>query len=591
MVLSISSLSYAGSACIIAGMKERSILQPDYEKQPYPAHVIKARPPEGTVNREHIRIIKDIENMADYLTDSANFPGGRTDKIFRFSADANEADVAYNLKNCKSEGKTVIVRAGGTSLTGAVVPMGDAIFDMSQWSNIHEPEIITKKDKEMEIITVSPGVTFHDLRKKLSENGLYFPPAPTYDLACIGGGFNTNAGGAGGYKYGQMRKWVEGAKIMLSSGEVLDIKRGQYMAHEGDKKSPSGYFELERTDGSKNRIPVPSYNTPEDIPKVSAGIYSEPSEKGRPGMDLLDLFIGSEGTLGIITEVTLRVIKEPPTALALVPCDDDVLAFTLAGCLRDQERDKRETLEPGGISAVEIMGQNAVGLLRRRKKIDLPADQSLLLVQVEMPGGDDSSLVKFYETCESAGIDTEQVRIALPDDSISKKEELIAIREAVPNAVNELISERKRSDPVITKVGSDGCVRPELIRKALALYEKELTAAGIEWYFWGHGEGNLHINAVPQSNEQLIAAKKIIEKCGETLITTLGGVGTSEHGIGKNVSKQKLTEVLLGSDAFGEMQAVMDALDPERMLAVGNLRKKRAESNELSKAGDIIPAS
>lgn len=556
-----------------------------------PFHIIKARAPEGEVNREHFKIFVDSSKFEDVLTDSANFPGGNTDKLVRFSPDASEKSIAHNLKTCLADKKTVLLRAGGTSLTGAVIPRGDAVFDLNSLSEIDEPKKVQKNGHEIDIIIVRPGATFHDLQQKLSESGLFFPASPTYDLARIGGGFNTNAGGARGYKYGQMRSWIEGAKIMLSSGEMLDISRGQFLAHEGDEISPHGYFELERTDGSKNRIPVPSYKTPTDIPKVSAGIYSDPGKNGRPGMDFLDLFIGSEGTLGIVTEITLRAIKEPPTALALVPCEDDALAFALAAQLREQEKEKRATLEPGGISAVEIIGRSAVGLLRRRGNIDLPADKSLLLVQVEMPDGDEASFMKFYDNCEQNGIDTERISIAMPDDSISKKEELIAIREAVPNAVNELISERKRSDPTITKVGSDGCVLPERIGDALALYEKALTAAGFEWYFWGHGEGNLHFNIVPKSGDQLAMAKKIIEKCGESVITTLGGVGTSEHGVGKNESKQKLTQVLLGSDAFREMQAVMDSLDPERILAVGNLRKKPAQNKDLISTRDIFTAN
>lgn len=538
------------------------------------SHIIKARAPEGVVNNNHFREIMDQSKFADVLTDAANFPGGSIDRVIRFSPDVSEADIAHNLKKCQAEQKTVIVRAGGTSLTGAVVPRGDVVFDFSSFSGIREPEKIHKNGIDMDVITVQPGATFKDLQLKLSESGLFFPAAPTYDLAQIGGGFNTNAGGARGYKYGQMRKWIEGAKIMLSSGEMLDINRGQHLARSGDKISPHGYFELERTDGSKNRIPVPSYKTPGDIPKVSAGIYSAHAEPGQPGMDLLDLFIGSEGTLGVVTEVKLKVIKEPPTAIALVPCADDDSALKLSDLLRAQESGKRSTGEPGGISAVEIMGQKAVGLLRKRNKIDLPDDKSLLLVQIEMLGDNDSSLVEFYETCEKTGIDTEQIKIALPDDSIAKKEELIALREAVPNTVNELISEHKKREPQITKVGSDGCVEPEKLSQALDLYKKQLEAAGLEWYFWGHGEGNLHINVIPHSKEKLEKARQIIEQCGTDLILILGGVGTSEHGVGKNESKQKLTQILLGENAFEQMQEVMDSLDPERVLAVGNLRKK-----------------
>src|SRR5207247_4941426 len=109
-----------------------------------------------------------------------------------------------------------------------------------------------------------------------------------------GGVVATNAAGAATFKYGTTREWVRALTVVLANGEVLDIERGETTA------SRDGFFDVVLSDRTA-RIPVPPYRMP-DVPKRSAGYFAAPS------MDLIDLFIGSEGTLGVITAVTLRAI-------------------------------------------------------------------------------------------------------------------------------------------------------------------------------------------------------------------------------------------------------------------------------------------
>ena len=132
---------------------------------------------------------------------------------------------------------------------------------------------------------------------------------------------HTNAAGAATFKYGATRQWVQALTVVLADGDVLDIERGQTRAH------PDGYFDLELSNRTA-RVPVPRYEMP-PVSKLAAGYFAE------PGMDLVDLFVGSEGTLGVVTSVTLRVLPmRPATCLALVPFRDQTKALTLAGRLR-----------------------------------------------------------------------------------------------------------------------------------------------------------------------------------------------------------------------------------------------------------------
>src|SRR4029079_12977428 len=138
------------------------------------------------------------------------------------------------------------------------------------------------------------------------------------------------------FKYGTTRDWVRALTIVLANGDVLDVERGQTMAH------PDGYFEIGLSDRIA-RVPVPRYRMPA-VPKVSAGYFAA------PGMDLIDLFIGSEGTLGIITAATLRVVpRRPATCLVFAPFSDVAAAVSFVTILRDEARRTWHTGDPAGL--------------------------------------------------------------------------------------------------------------------------------------------------------------------------------------------------------------------------------------------------
>jgi D-lactate dehydrogenase (cytochrome) len=163
-------------------------------------------------------------------------------------------------------------------------------------------------------VQVKGGLTLSEFEVELRTRALYYPPAPTYDGATIAGTASTNAAGAATYRYGTTRAWIRAMTVVLACGEVLDLRRGEVFA------AADGQFELELSDGRAVDIPVPVYRMP-DVPKRSAGYYAAPS------MDLIDLFIGSEGTLGVIVDVELRVMSPRPGWLALlVPVADDAAA-------------------------------------------------------------------------------------------------------------------------------------------------------------------------------------------------------------------------------------------------------------------------
>src|SRR5262245_16710015 len=245
-----------------------------------------------------------------FLEDAAHYPGGHASGVvFPRSAD----DVVDVL----ADAPTVLAIGAQSSLTGGATPMGELILATTKMTRVLE--------RSADHITVEPGLTIAELQDELAAENAWFPPAPTFLGASAGGIVSTNAAGAATFKYGSTRDWVEAITVVLADGTILDITRGEQRAR--DRR-----FKLETRSGPVV-VPVPRYTVPY-VPKRSAGYHAAAD------MDLIDLFIGSEGTLGVITRVRLRIVSPAPrTAVALVPCTDETRALRLVQALRDASRD------------------------------------------------------------------------------------------------------------------------------------------------------------------------------------------------------------------------------------------------------------
>ena len=227
-------------------------------------------------------ILREADVEKAHARDGAHFPGGHADGVV---FPRTEADIADLLRRHSH----VLVVGAQSSLTGGATPMGELVMSTARLDGILK---IGTSD-----VTTQAGVPIVALQAALSESGHLYPPVPTFTGAFVGGTVATNAAGAATFKYGSTRQWVEAITMVLADGEVLELERGQCRAHNGEF--------LIATSAGDRAVRAPSYAMPL-VAKQSAGYFAAPD------MDLIDLFIGSEGTLGVITEVRLRTVSPAP---------------------------------------------------------------------------------------------------------------------------------------------------------------------------------------------------------------------------------------------------------------------------------------
>ena len=353
-------------------------------------------------------------------------------------------------------------------------------------------------------------------------------------------------------------------------------------------RAAAGRFVIE-TPAGEIAVPAPTYRLPR-VPKHSAGYHAGPE------LDLVDLFVGSEGTLGVVTSVTLDVLpRRPEMGVALIALDGEEQAIALAARLRDVSLDTRRRADPAGldVAAIEYLDRKSLDLARaaaagRGSRVSIPGPAgAVLLVQIELPPGATAGevheqiglaasatpagpIVHFCRLLEARGL-LDRTELAAPGET-ARAAELLAFREAVPEAVNRQVAVAKRTvDGTIEKTAADMIVPFPKLADCLRLFRAAFEARGLDHAVWGHlSDANLHPNVIPRSADDVQAGKEAILACGREVVR-LGGCPLAEHGVGRNPVKQALLRLLLGESGIERMRAVKRALDPENKLAPGVL--------------------
>lgn len=496
-------------------------------------------------------IIPWNDGYQDYLSDESR----RAGEAESISFPTSEAEVIEVLREMRARGVTVTVQGNRTGIVAGAVPQGGHVMNLSRMNRIGEVSGELR-------LTVQPGALLDDIRASTHDSGLMFPPDPTETTASIGGMVASNASGAMSFHYGPTRDWVAALRVALADGSVLSLRRGERFA---DGRS----FSLTTEDGRAISGDVPSYTMP-DV-KSAAGYFV------RDGVDLIDLFIGMEGTLGVITEIELRLTPRPAaiTGLTMFP-ESEEAALKLVRVLRQETV---EGFEPPPVRpvAIEFFNSDALELLRRMRgesaafaRIPTVHPHFHTAIYAEFHGDDEESLeeaaLHIMEQAAELGVSDADTWYATTEREM---EPLKAFRHAVPEAVNLLIGERKRSCPGLTKLGTDMSVPDECLESAMAMYNAGLAEAGLESVVFGHiGNNHVHVNILPHDLQEYDTGKSLYLSWARC-VTDMRGSVSAEHGIGK--IKAPFLAMMYDEDAIQEMRSLRRLFDPDATLNPCNL--------------------
>lgn len=394
----------------------------------------------------------------------------------------------------------------------------------------------------------------HEGLAQLRHRRWMFTPDPTETTASLGGMAACNASGACSFAYGAMRAHVEALTLVLADGEVLELRRGR-------ERCQGRRFSVRTTSGRLIEGEAPAYAMP--AVKHAAGFWAQDD------MDVLDLVIGSEGKLGIIADVELRLMPRPQHTWGIacfVPSETAALNLV-----------KRVRQAPAGqavLTAVEYFDGDVLALLRLSPGVatGFPplAPEWGCAVYAEYAADDDRALDGAAEALAArlqlAGGDAGATWAAASEPELAR---LKTFRHAVPERVNQVIAERRTAHPGLTKVGTDLAVPDERLEDVVALYRDGLQRSGLASVIFGHiGNNHLHVNLLPTDMAGYAQARLLHAAWAEQVVAW-GGTVAAEHGIGK--LKVPLLQKLYGADGLRQIQRAAAAFDPEGRLNRGAL--------------------
>jgi FAD/FMN-containing dehydrogenase len=436
--------------------------------------------------------------MDSYLVDASGFRG-QADKLL---VPADEPELIEIVRDAGEQSIPVTISGGRTGLTGGSVAQGGWVISLEKFQHL---EISTG------CAIAGAGVSLESVQTAAHRIRQFYAPDPTERTASIGGNIATNASGSRSFLYGSTRRHVLGLRVVLMDGRALQVVRG------------------DKVDFPVPRIPLPNTT------KNTAGYPLSPD------MDWVDLFTGSEGTLGIVTEAKLQLLPEPADILA------GVVFFPSDGAALDVVEAWRTI---PGLRMIEYFDGNSLALLRQRYP-EVPRQAAAALL-IEQENGD----IDFWadhapEDSWFAGSDQDRERFR-------------KFRHALPEIVNDTV--RRRG---YLKVNSDYAVPLNRNREMLAHYHQRLCALSLDYVIFGHiGDAHVHVNILPKAESEFKAGQDLMLDFARHAVE-LGGTVSAEHGLGKR--KAHLLALQYTHAQIEAMKEVKRRLDPNWLLNPGNI--------------------
>lgn len=404
----------------------------------------------------------------------------------------DEQQVAQLLKLCHEYRIPLIARGSGTGTAGAAVPLNQGVVLSSEKLNR-----IIKVDPANRVMVVQPGVTNQQVQQAAAEHGFFWPPDPTSAAVCtVGGNLACNAAGPRAVKYGTPRENTLGLRAITAEGALL-----------------------------------------------KAGTYTT---KGVVGYDLTRLLIGSEGTLAVITEATLKLtpLAETKRTLRALYRDMECAASAVS----------RIMAQPVTPCSLEFMDGQALAMIRDYADNDLPTDAgAMLMIEVDGPA---TCIGEAARTVQQAA-DNEGCLEVLQASSEKEVAALWTLRKALSPALRT-VAPKKINEDVVVPVSH----MPALISGIEALAQR----FGITIVNFGHaGNGNIHVNLLvdPDDPQQMANAEECLDALFR-LVLELGGTLSGEHGIG--MVKRAFVARELDETALQLMRQIKQQFDPNGIL-------------------------
>lgn len=504
-----------------------------------------------------------------YLTDESKTTGNAEYVVL--PNDGNELREAMRVNH--SKGNRMTIGAMRTGVCGGCVPNGGYVLSLERMTGV----IGIGRDDRGYFVRTLPCTTVRELNRTLLSRDFsklvdvtpgaveallgepepwFYPVDPTEMDGSIGGNIACNSSGPRTFKYGPTRDWVRRLDIVLADGQSMDITRGEIRADGRRMTFPAGR-ELYSFD-------IPSYGFNRSIKNATGPSFE-------PDMDLVDLFIGSEGIFGIIAEADIYLAPWHPlvSVVLFFPTDSDALA-----AIADIRGDG--LIDP---EFLEYMDCGSIDLVRRTMR----ADPAVIRIP-ELPEYAGSAV--FFDMAEDGSIEDRMERVAEIAErrggDLSRswcgsdrqtRERMRELRHSVPRTIFEYVASLKGTMPGIHKMGTDMSVPDEAADEMMEFYRDRLLASGLEYVVFGHlGDNHPHVEIILKSMEDFEKAKEVYSEFAAKAVE-LGGSPSAEHGIGK--IKCDYMRMMYGDEGIEELRRVKETMDPKWMLCPGNMLEER----------------
>ncbi len=487
-------------------------------------------------------IIKtDPDFIEPYNKDASNYKGN-ADVVYIPENISELRDIAAE---CFEKELPMTVSGAGTGLCGGRTAQAGAVISMEKFNKIIEI------DYHKMIAEVETGVLLSTLEAELNSAGYFYPPNPTEKDSSIGGNIANNSSGARTFKYGPTRNYVEELDIVLAGGDMLKLKRGAVMA-DGNN------MEIYSESGIKYSFSFPDINIPDT--KHVAGFWLQ------SGMDAVDLFVGSEGVLGISAGAKLSFLRQPEKVLGLlIFFENEENLFAFVDDVRESSKSAfKDNSQASLISArlIEFFDSESLKLLSGKYTQIPPESAGAIWIEQEHSGDNEDETMEAWFS--KINLFTGLADYTWAATTPKEHEQIREFRHTLPSMVVDIISRNNSA-----KFGTDTAVPDIHNYNYYKMIKKHLTDIGMPYVIYGHiGNSHYHANLFIGSEKDVHLANKFYASVIDDSLC-LGGTISAEHGIGK-IKKEYMLK-MYGREIINSMKEIKRVFDPKMLLGRGNI--------------------